>query len=1162
MSSTIENQFSHAKNLSAVGNHAAALDVLRDILAAPKVAGTKITGPRISRKWDLRYEEVAMFLVELSVELRKSKAAKDGLTQFRNVCQAAAGKSNQQPYDSFAAVLTRFISLAEDKLKVSMEELAKLGGSVLNPGATLITEDADEDADDDSRAYGASPESLIVSITGDVAKEKFFRETLNPVLKYVRDVYSVVLDVIKTNAPMWALYVDTVHRMFRFCTTYNRRTDFRKLCEKLHDHLRDILSRDHPAHENRIALFAGAFGKSDVAKDQEMLAAFRGHLHIRYEQFALALRFRMHAVQSVSNMMSAKKKYKPTAFSIVEDIFRLIGTTKRRADVAPHREFLKNLAVLFAESRMHEMHAFVAFRIFQYSQSAGVSQDQVHAAAEHALQAVLAVPVSFKNSQQSLSRIQEPLFEYANLGKQRNERIASVMGLSKVPKRDQLLSELVNRNVLSYCSPELVSLYRAMETHTCAPRDVAAEVAQYKAKMIAAPLPATAGVQTAGGDGIPVLTVDVYALLLQQLCRTALARLLQHLSRSFECISIRMLEELTSSWMPVNDVERELANAVLGGELDATIDHVSRCVTFSASCDDGAGASHIRSQLGMLQHALEQIFPIIQAQIPTLLAPVVVPTLPSAEILKEEHAQMLARPERIAELKLRSTTLKEDRRRAEEDRKTSELREKAEEERRQLAEREERYKRQQEEARAFEARLQEMAQKLAAHEKLNAVELPDLRRLLLEQKVLISDEDIRVGVQQTIDKQREDKARRVQEILTRIEYEERALRDAQAPKIAEWQSAFLEKDRKRHETLHTLQSAIQQALYKHRLEEKTRTSKCFGAMDDFRSRILAIRERDFERAKRDQQDRKIRKQQEWELEVAARRDAREAERKADEERKRREEERMLQMQQEDPSQIRRFEADNAISWRTRGAGGGGAAAAAATAAPSNAGAYRPPVSDDAPWRRSGPAPPVAAASAAAPAEAVWRRSIPSSSGAAAPAPAADEPPRRAGAYVPPVRQAGAAESARSEEETRSMWSRRSAAGPSEERPPRSFDREGGRDFGNREGAPREGGRDFGNREGAPREGGRDFGNREGAPREGGRDFGNREGAPREGGRDFGNREGAPREGGRDFGNREGAPREDGFRGPPRTDDRKPRSAPFERPAPAASNEGDNWRRKV
>lgn len=76
-----ENALKRADELIAVGQKGAALRALHDVLSSK----------RHRAAWTKVIESLALRYVELCVDLRKGRYAKDGLIHYRNICQQVRG---------------------------------------------------------------------------------------------------------------------------------------------------------------------------------------------------------------------------------------------------------------------------------------------------------------------------------------------------------------------------------------------------------------------------------------------------------------------------------------------------------------------------------------------------------------------------------------------------------------------------------------------------------------------------------------------------------------------------------------------------------------------------------------------------------------------------------------------------------------------------------------------------------------------------------------------------------------------------------------------------------------------------------------------------------------------------------------------------------------
>jgi hypothetical protein len=58
--------------------------------------------------------------------------------------------------------------------------------------------------------------------------------------RFLWETYRTVLEILRNNSKLEALYAMTAQRAFQFCLQYKRLTEFRRLCEILRNHLANL----------------------------------------------------------------------------------------------------------------------------------------------------------------------------------------------------------------------------------------------------------------------------------------------------------------------------------------------------------------------------------------------------------------------------------------------------------------------------------------------------------------------------------------------------------------------------------------------------------------------------------------------------------------------------------------------------------------------------------------------------------------------------------------------------------------------------------------------------------------------------------------------------------------------------------------------------------
>merc|ERR1719431_2270060 len=84
-----------------------------------------------------------------------------------------------------------------------------------------------------------TPEGMVVKEVGHKqTQDRTDRKLLTPWVKYLWESFRQVLDLLRNNCRVEKLYHIVARRAFTFCTTYDRRTEFRKLCDNLRNHVK------------------------------------------------------------------------------------------------------------------------------------------------------------------------------------------------------------------------------------------------------------------------------------------------------------------------------------------------------------------------------------------------------------------------------------------------------------------------------------------------------------------------------------------------------------------------------------------------------------------------------------------------------------------------------------------------------------------------------------------------------------------------------------------------------------------------------------------------------------------------------------------------------------------------------------------------------------
>ena len=126
--------------------------------------------------------------LDLCVDLKRGRFAKDGLIQYRIVCQ-------QVNVSSLEEVIKHFLHLSTEKAEQARSQADAL----------------DEALDVDDLEADRKPEDLQLSIvSGEKGKDRSDRELVTPWFKFLWETYRTVLEILRNNSKLEALYAVSI----------------------------------------------------------------------------------------------------------------------------------------------------------------------------------------------------------------------------------------------------------------------------------------------------------------------------------------------------------------------------------------------------------------------------------------------------------------------------------------------------------------------------------------------------------------------------------------------------------------------------------------------------------------------------------------------------------------------------------------------------------------------------------------------------------------------------------------------------------------------------------------------------------------------------------------------------------------------------------------
>lgn len=782
--------------------------------------------------------------LELCVELKKSYVAKEGIYQYKIICQ-------QTYIKSFEDVVRKYLEMAEEKAEAAKEAAQ---ASVL-------------DVDDLDNAQ--TPEDILLSaVSSEDTQDRTDRVVLIPWVKFLWESYRQSLDLLKNNSRTERLYHDIAHQAFKFCIKYNRKTEFRKLCDNLHAHL-DILKKQQ--------------NQQQTTHQQQNVINLNNP-----ESQAMHLETRLVQLDSAIQMELWQEAYKAT-----DDIkrFGLMNLSKKPPKPQLMANYYQKLALVFLKANCPLFHSVALFRLFHLSKELrkNITAEDVQKMASRVVAATLAIPIPPNRPE-----IDKIVDTEENVIENHQRNLASLLGLTtNVPTRNSLIKDLKRMGVLQHSYQSLQELYRWLEVdfHPLMLSSRVLQVVDFIEKC----------------EDCPDLKQYVSSIK-----DVTIMRLLKEVSQVYQSIEYSRLLELCP-FATFTRLEKMVVEAARRNDLQVRIDHRRKCLNFGTELRVSQGeeiiegphlqsmpSEQIRRQLVNMYSTLLKARVLIEPERVKNQRDEIRSKIMTAYKLSanEEHNRLLSRQEIIEERKEQLEMLSI--RREEEERKVMEENQQKirEQEEKRMAEEAEERERKQKEMREIELKRQmamDQIQKIKAGAGNILLDLDD------EELAKLRPEEIQLRKIEQLEKERREQLAKQRKLERKTDHFERAKRLEEIPL---WQKAYEEwriQDKKLWEQMESERIRDIKSEREIALQHRERLRRMLEDKDEFATSIKAQRHAEFlekygvyqrqleatrqTRLEERKNTRRTERREQWlkEKQEAAERQRREAERKQQEE---------------------------------------------------------------------------------------------------------------------------------------------------------------------------------------------------------------------------------------------------------------------------------------
>jgi len=354
-----------------------------------------MTGKR-PRQWSNHLEKLMTTLIDLATKFNKRDSLKEPLANFRYSSQF----SNVQ---SLEKVIDHFIKIAEDAAakyeKLLNDEIYKM-------------DDLDVEA----------PEELfIISLSDAKTQKAIIRDSL----KTLWNAYKTVIEVTAKNKKLEELNTQAIKDAYEFCQKYNRRTEFKRLCDGVRANLTAIINS---------MTFNPDFAKvQQFALDLTQPETNDNQIELRFKQLKFAYHFELWQ----------------EAIKTLQDINHIMQ--KRGSIVKPKvlYEYFGGLAKMFWKSEFFLYSAIAFFNHFVLLRRRNASAEELSEKSNHFILSVLCIPPLLNENRQS----EDAKTSAASL----------LSSESTLLSKQDLITYIKKHNILDLCSEQVKETYFLIE---------------------------------------------------------------------------------------------------------------------------------------------------------------------------------------------------------------------------------------------------------------------------------------------------------------------------------------------------------------------------------------------------------------------------------------------------------------------------------------------------------------------------------------------------------------------------------------------------------------------------------------------------------------------------------------------------------------------------
>lgn len=430
-----ENVLRRAEDLIGISQSDKALDHLYQFIVHKRTRSIDHSNAQLV--------DILKLFIDIAVQKRDSKLIKDALHQFKK-----SAVNSEHGLHSLEIVVKYLLQRANEQLDSAKDQAIDATEAAIEESqasalaAQKVVDDAEADVDsqeqvdeDDEIVFNVSPESILLSaVSTDGTADRSNKEFFLPWLKFNWEAYRTTLDLLKNNNKLETPLSYVIDQAFKFCLKYERKHEFKKICEILRLHLTVAIKP----------------GSNLVAASENPDAINLGNP----DSLQKVLDTRFHQLSTAVALSLWKESFKT-----VEDVHNLMKLSKRAPKSSSLVNYFENLATIFQISGNNLFNAATRQKLFALlTQSPIVTSEQLEANASLAILASLSIPLQKNEEDMTIWECSDIID--AEFYSRKSTKLASLLNMKQLPNRQSLTE---NPFALKYAAEPIKKLYELLE---------------------------------------------------------------------------------------------------------------------------------------------------------------------------------------------------------------------------------------------------------------------------------------------------------------------------------------------------------------------------------------------------------------------------------------------------------------------------------------------------------------------------------------------------------------------------------------------------------------------------------------------------------------------------------------------------------------------------